>query len=235
MLLWNIYSFFYSFTLKYWFPYKNLLEDLISAIDLKDGENVLDAGCGPGIVIERMMQEEKNINVTGIDLSEGMVNFAQKRCRKFSDINIFIADLNKRLEFEDNCFDKVVCSNTIYALEDPGKVVAELHRVTKSGGVVVIANPKPNAGIMELLKDHIRGICNMSSFWGKIYYTILFILLTPLTFIVFTINKIITVKAKKSEYHFLSKKELMCITGIFKNIKISSSYANQDWLVRAQK
>jgi ubiquinone/menaquinone biosynthesis C-methylase UbiE len=238
MPFWEIYSYFYSLSLRNLFPYRHLLDDLNSALDIKQGETILDAGCGPGLVIQKIAQanEGAGISITGLDLSKRMIRQAQGRCKN-SDVRLYVADLNKDLEFPDSSFDKVVCSNTLYALENPRTAVCEFHRVLKQGGALVIANPRPNAREKELIRAQIRAVNKVTPAYGRIYYIATSILLMPISLVVMAINKAIVDKGKRGEYHFLSKDELEKILreAGFKSIHTSSCYADQSWLVRAEK
>ncbi len=239
MSIWGIYSCFYDLSLRNLFPYRQLLDDLSSALEVKDGERILDAGCGPGAVIERVIKENrgKTISLVGVDFSRGMIGRARKRCMKLPDVRLQVADLNRKLEFPDNSFDKVVCSNVLYALENPEKVLSEFYRVLKPGAAVVIANPKPNAGERELVREHLRTLRRLSPFHRRAYHMIVSILLIPVNLVVTTINKIILTRARNREYYFLDKGSLSRILQEvrFRNISISSCYADQCWLVRAEK
>jgi len=239
MSFWEIYSYFYSLSLRNWFPYRRLLEDLNDALEIKEGEAILDAGCGPGLVIEEVVKENKGkrISVIGLELSKGMIKHARKRCKNFSNVMLQIADLNKNLEFPDSSFDKVVCSNTLYALENPQRVISEFYRVLKPGASVVITNPKPNAEIKELIREHLRTLKKLTPFYEKIYHIFIFVLLLPVHLTVVAINKVIVSKGKRGEYRFLDKEDFQKILQetSFKNINISSCHADQNWLVGAEK
>jgi ubiquinone/menaquinone biosynthesis C-methylase UbiE len=239
MSFWEIYSYFYDLFIRNWFPYRRLLEDLDNTLEIKEGEGILDAGCGPGFIIERVIKENtgKRINVVGLDFSGGMIKRARKRCKNFSNVKFQVADLNKNLEFPDNSFDKVVCSNTLYALEDPQRVISEFYRVLKPGAVVIIANPKPNAREKELIREHLTALKKLTPIYKKIYHILIFLLLIPVNLVVIAINKVILEKGKSKEYHFLGKEGLQKILQEvgFKSIDISSCYADQNWLVRAEK
>jgi len=238
MPFWEIYSYFYSLSLRNLFPYRRLLEDLSNTLDIKEGESILDAGCGPGLVIEKIIEENKGkrISITGLDFSKRMIKYAHRRCKNLN-VKLQVANLNENLEFSDSSFNKVVCSNTLYALENPRRVILEFHRVLKQGGAVIIANPKPNAGEKELIRQHITAINKLTPIYKRIYYILVSLLLIPVNLAVITINKAILEKGKSREYHFLDKEDLHEILSEvgFKSIDISSCYADQNWLVRAEK
>lgn len=239
MSFWLIYSFFYNLTLNKFFPYQKLTEDLIDSLEIRNGEKILDAGCGPGFLIRKIAEknEGKNLEILGIDSNQKMINYARKRCADFPEINLKFVDLNKNLGLPENSFDKIVCLNTLYALENPQKVIEQFYRILNSGGYLVISNPKPGAKGGKLFKAQIKALIELKPISKKIYHWLLFFLTMPISIIIGIINKIILERAKKGKYHFLDKEELEKIyqRSGFKNIKITSTYADQNWLVRGEK
>lgn len=239
MSFWGIYSIFYNSALKEWFPYQHLIRDLIDNLEVGEGDNILDAGCGGGFLIRKIIEENqsKRIKITGIDYRPEMINFAKRKCANFSDVDFKIADLNKKIKFPNDSFNKIVCCNTLYALENPEKVISEFYRILKPGGVLVVTNPKPENRGKVLLQEQIKSLKELTPISKKLYHIFLFFLLTPVSFVIIIMNKIISDRAKKGKYHFLDKKELEAIYQKpgFRNIRISSTYANQNLLVRGEK
>jgi len=215
------------------------LEELDNVLEIKEGDHILDAGCGTGFMIEKIVKENvgRRISVVGLDSSKGMLERARKKFKNYSNVKLQVADLNKHLEFPDNSFDKVICSNTLYALENPQKVIAEFYRVLKLGAVVVITNPKPDAQMKKLAQEQLRTMTKLTPFYNKIYHILRAILLLPIIFAVTVINKIILKKGKKGEYQFLDNQHFRSILQEvgFKSVYISSCYADQNWLVKAAK
>lgn len=239
MSFWGIYSFFYNFALKEWFPYWALLDDLINCAEIKAGENILDAGCGNGFLIRKIIKEnsKKEIKVIGVDSNQTMLAFARRNCKGLPNVKFKISDLNQKLPFSNSSFDKIICCNTLYALENPERTISEFYRILKPGGLLIIANPKPSAEGKELFKEQIRILRKLSPFSKKLYHFFLFSLLMPINLVIMIMNKLILEKAKEKKYHFLEDRELKAIyqkVG-FKNIKITSSYANQNWLIKGTK
>jgi ubiquinone/menaquinone biosynthesis C-methylase UbiE len=239
MPFWDLYSYFYSLSLGNLFPYRSLLDDLSNTLDIKQGQSVLDAGCGPGLVIGKILEENKGkiISITGLDINRTMIGHARRRCKNLPNVKLQVADLNRSLEFPDGTFDKVICSNTLYALEEPHAVISEFHRVLKPGGTLIIANPKPNAGQSALIREHISAVNRLTPFHGKIHQILLSLLLIPVHLVVIAINKIIVDKGRRGQYHFLTEKDfLRTLQEVgFRNIHTTSCYAGQNWLVRAER
>lgn len=110
--------------------------DLIhKLLELRPGEKLLDAGCGTGIfTLDFVCQEAE---VVGLDLSLPMLRAAEKKIKgyPFSPVR---GDM-LCLPFKDNSFDKAISVTALEFIEDATRAVAELFRVTRPGGYIVIA------------------------------------------------------------------------------------------------
>lgn len=103
------------------------------------GASVLDAGCGSGAQCEWLLGE--GADVTGIDLSPGMVGQARLRC---GDRGRFaVADLAEPLDFEPLSFDGVTCSLALHYIKDWAVPLGSFARVLRPGGWAVISLDHP--------------------------------------------------------------------------------------------
>ncbi len=106
------------------------------------GKEVLDASCGTGYGIEILSRAGASA-VTGVDVSAEAIAAAEKR---FGDHAAALVEADLRgLPFEDDSFDVVVSFETIEHVEEPEKALAELRRVLRPEGVLVISSPNPDA------------------------------------------------------------------------------------------
>lgn len=99
------------------------------------GEKILDAGSGTGIFTREFLV--RGADVVGLDISWAMLRWAQTRNEAFS-CRMVTADMTL-LPFADDVFDKTVSVTALEFIADEKKAVAELFRVTKPGGFVVVA------------------------------------------------------------------------------------------------
>ena len=100
------------------------------------GLSVLDDGTGPGLFA--MLLAEMGHQVTAIDYSEDMVAEAEKRCRD-AGYTIKAEQMDaQNLRFADESFDAVVSRNMIWTLDYPEKAYAEISRVLKPGGCLIL-------------------------------------------------------------------------------------------------
>jgi ubiquinone/menaquinone biosynthesis C-methylase UbiE len=100
------------------------------------GEIVLDAGCGTGVFTMDILSAETQ--VVGLDISFPMLRRAWEKARRYPFYPVW-GDISK-LPFREGIFDKVVSVTAIEFIQDAQSAVAELFRVTKKGGVIVVAN-----------------------------------------------------------------------------------------------
>ena len=116
--------------------YNNLRErrawqDHFSSILGTDPLNILDVGCGPGIV--SMQLADLGHGMTSVDLSDRMVEFA-KANSSANGLNIDIRQGNAlALQFPDSSFDAVVSDYMLWTVPDPEKAISEWFRVLKPG------------------------------------------------------------------------------------------------------
>lgn len=97
------------------------------------GLQIADAGCGTGTVgveLSKMGAQD----IIGLDISEGMLEVARKS-GAYKDLRV--ADLTKKLPYEDGEFDALTCCGTFTHGHLGPEPLAEFVRVVKSGGVVV--------------------------------------------------------------------------------------------------
>ena len=103
------------------------------------GRRVLDAGCGSGPLAAALI--DRGAVVTGFDASPAMVELARQRLG--ADADLHVADLSRPLPFADGAFDDVVVSLVLHYLQDWTAPLAELRRVVKPGGRVILSVNHP--------------------------------------------------------------------------------------------
>ena len=99
------------------------------------GRRILDAGCGAGPLSEAL--RAKGAVVAGLDSSAAMVSLARRRLGE--DAELYVADLAAPLPFADAEFDDVLASLVLHYLEDWAGPLAELRRVLKPGGRLLVS------------------------------------------------------------------------------------------------
>ena len=103
------------------------------------GGDLLEVGVGTGLSLPRY---GRNLTVTGIDLSKPMLQRARERVLRKGLGNV--ADLRpmdaSNLTFDDERFDLATVMFVMTVVPDPASVLAEVERVVRPGGTVIIVN-----------------------------------------------------------------------------------------------
>lgn len=105
----------------------------VEAVDPRPGQRILDLAAGTGTSSEPFAT--RGATVVPTDLSLGMLEVGRARRPDLS----FVAADALRLPYADGAFDAVTLSFGLRNIEDPAAALRELHRVTRPGGTLVIA------------------------------------------------------------------------------------------------
>lgn len=112
---------------------------------LDKGKRVLDLGVGGGRLLGLCKKYNKYDELYGLDISSVVVNRAKMTIKELTgDLSkVFIkrADINDSLPFRANMFDAVTCIATLEHIFDPYFVIAEIDRVLKPEGALILEVP----------------------------------------------------------------------------------------------
>jgi ubiquinone/menaquinone biosynthesis C-methylase UbiE len=120
--------------------------------DLDDVSSILDVACGPGGWVQEVAFAYPDIEVTGIDISYTMIEYAraQAQVQHLDNAKFMIMDAAKPLEFPDNSFD-IVNARFMVGVLTQNKwpaVIKEFMRVARPGGIIRLTETDwPSTGI----------------------------------------------------------------------------------------
>lgn len=134
-MIWDKFAGFYDLaeTIYNKDVYTNLGKRVAQEID--EDDTVLECACGTGAITKYVAPRCKLLVAT--DMSKGMLVEAQKNCDNLNNIRFRYADI-MNINCRDERFDKVIAGNVIHLLDEPEKAIAELLRVCRTGGKVII-------------------------------------------------------------------------------------------------
>src|SRR5688572_14833834 len=134
------------------------------------GLRVLDAGCGPGVYAEWLVNH--GAKVVAFDVTPQMVEFTRRRVGQRLE-SVLVADLNKPLDFAETAsFDLVICPLVMDYIEDWQPVFVEFFRILKPGGLFVYSAGHPASSWAYRLRDNYFDIELKEELWrgfGKPY------------------------------------------------------------------
>jgi len=109
-------------------------EALISKLELEGNEHILDIGCGDGKVTARLASRVPHGWVLGIDSSQDMIDFSQKRFSspQYANLRFELGDAT-RLDFDEE-FDLVISFSCLHWVKDHLTVLKDVKRSLKPGG-----------------------------------------------------------------------------------------------------
>ncbi|GAP98217.1 class I SAM-dependent methyltransferase [Leptolyngbya sp. NIES-2104] len=104
---------------------------------LDSTRTVLDVACGTGTFERLVLLEHPTQQITGIDLSEKMLEIAEEKCRDYPNVSFHIASVTA-LPFSDRTFDTVISASAFHYFENPSAALLEMKRVLKPDGELII-------------------------------------------------------------------------------------------------
>ena len=116
-------------------PWQVWLQGLV---DIPQGGDVLEVGCGTGLLWTiGWTGEASDFSLTLTDLSAGMVAETAPLVQRVIPHVIGLAADAQDLPFADSSFDVVIANQMLYHVPDPTKALSEFARVLRSGGVLM--------------------------------------------------------------------------------------------------
>ncbi|MEP1126613.1 MAG: class I SAM-dependent methyltransferase [Ilumatobacter sp.] len=123
--------------------YRPVHDAVLARLDGLRPERVLDLGCGTGQLTRRLGEKFPEATIVGADLSDGMLGRALERAEAddaFTNVGGFVRADAQRLPLADGSFDVVTCTESFHWYRDQEAAVAELARLLRPGGRLVIAS-----------------------------------------------------------------------------------------------
>jgi 2-polyprenyl-3-methyl-5-hydroxy-6-metoxy-1,4-benzoquinol methylase len=160
----NYLSSKYSYDLGFGAPFNSILGSLmylhpgrradldasVFYLNFKRGGQLLDIGCGSGIMLKGL--HELGWQVQGVDFDPDAVRIALAK-----GLQVHVGSVADH-EFPDDFFDAVTMSHLIEHIADPVALLIECHRILKPSGQLVIITPNANSWCHSLFGANWRGL-----------------------------------------------------------------------------
>lgn len=135
--------------------------EALEALNLRPGDRFLDVGCGSGAAVRAAAPVAEH--AVGVDLSPKMISRAIELASGLANVEFVVSD-SEALPFPDGSFTAVLCTASFHHYPNPAAALAEMARVLRLDGRVVIADgvrDRPAARIADAIlrrvdRSHIR-------------------------------------------------------------------------------
>jgi ubiquinone/menaquinone biosynthesis C-methylase UbiE len=112
---------------------------------------ILEIGCGTGEYTTNLAKIFPKSNISGLDISSGILSIAKKKCRRYRKVK-FIVGSAYSLPFRAKSFD-VVCGFYILHHLDLKRVMDEVGKVLKPGGIAYFVEPNLLNPVVFIIKS----------------------------------------------------------------------------------
>src|SRR5262245_12533794 len=110
----------------------------VKRLGVLPGDRVLEVGVGTGLSVPVY---PKGAHVTGIDISEPMLERARTRVDALGREDVLLQKMDARaIAYPDEHFDKLLAPYVISVVADPEVVLREMVRVCRPGGTIIVVN-----------------------------------------------------------------------------------------------
>lgn len=130
--------------------------EFLSRISIEPGMRVLDVACGAGQTAIPMSRA--GAKVTGVDIATNLIEQARARAQAENLDARFEEGDAEMLPFEDGSFDLVISLIGAMFAPRPDLVAAELKRVCRPGGKIIMGNWTPTGFVGQMFKIHGRHV-----------------------------------------------------------------------------
>ncbi len=129
---------------------RNAQRKAISVVDIRPGMHFLDVGCGTGWAVGEVANLAGGRGVFyGVDLSPKMIEKARENFQGGENIHFLQANVES-IPLDSESFDAIICTNSFHHYPRPDRALAEMQRLLKRGGKLVILDPTANSWIAKV-------------------------------------------------------------------------------------
>lgn len=123
-----------------------MYQEILTHVPDAKGQRILDLGCGNGNIL-KILKERICAEYYGLDISEKMIEEAEKKLGKTARLQVGDAE---QQPYGDNFFDVVICNASFHHYPNPEKAAAEISRIIKPGGLLILGDPTMPPILIEI-------------------------------------------------------------------------------------
>ncbi len=145
-------------------PEEEVKTNSIYLAEIKDGDRVMDYGCGTGTLCDLLISRYPHCDLLGLDVDAEILKIAEKKRKGRFKIKLFDGH---KIPYPENAFDKVIATWVFHHLTEKQKVnsLNEIHRVLAPKGLFLLADwGKPRGLLQSVLFFLVRLIDNFETF-----------------------------------------------------------------------
>ncbi|OGM22979.1 hypothetical protein A2961_01100 [Candidatus Woesebacteria bacterium RIFCSPLOWO2_01_FULL_39_21] len=149
---------------------KRRAREIVVSLSPQKNETVLDAGCGDGFYLH-LLSKLCSARLVGLDDNPKALDLAKSyvKSKKLKLVEGSVMNM----PFEDDIFDKIICSEVLEHLPDDVGGLREFKRVLKKGGVLTITVPSHNYPFLwdpvSFILEKVFGTHIKDGFWAGVW------------------------------------------------------------------
>ena len=128
------------------------INNLLSKLDIKEGEKILDVGTGTGVLIPFLKNLNKTGYIKGVDISNGMLEVARKKYKDISNLEFELIDVEKEVLKER--YDKIILYSMFPHLQNKTRTIKSLVKNNlNENGKLLIAHSNSREFLNNMHKE----------------------------------------------------------------------------------
>ena len=135
-----------------------IVDDYLRALDLPEGGNLIDIGCGTGGVTRTIAARYNSGHVHGAEPSSALVAEAKKLGDGIANLDFSVGN-GAALEHADNSYDAAILHTVLSHVLEPAKLIREARRILKPGGQLVICDADFSKAAIGVAEGDPLGAC----------------------------------------------------------------------------
>lgn len=114
--------------------------------------DIIDLGTADARMLDMIHQKYKEVHCVGVEYNKDLVDFAKA---KFPHLEIIQGDV-QLLDFPNDSFDVAIATAIIEHVPNPLKMMSEVKRILRSGGIFILTSPDPFWERLAVLVGHLK-------------------------------------------------------------------------------